>query len=78
MTVDQMRTALKDAYPGPRWKLRCQDMSDRRVIAIYKSMESRGQLYRHKKKSKRNEPGVIRAVQITMLDIDPTLFYPAG
>lgn len=78
MTVDQMRCALADVYSGPRWKLRCQRMPEKQVVAIYKTMKESGQLYRHMRKIKKKEPGIVKAVQITMLDLDPTLFYPAG
>lgn len=48
MTTDQMRCAIVEAYPGPRWKERVKGMSDERVIAMYKRMEREGRLYKHR------------------------------
>lgn len=33
--VKRMRTAIIDAYPGPKWESRVNAMADNQVIAIY-------------------------------------------
>lgn len=71
MTVEKMRSALAEAYPGPKWRLACQTMPDRQIIAIYKNLGAKNRLYIRKK---RKEPGVKKAVQVTMADLDPSLF----
>lgn len=65
MDVAKMRCTLAELY-GPNWKLKCQTMPDRQVVAIYKSMERQGRL---KKKPKRREPNIKTAVQITIYDV---------
>lgn len=35
MTHELMRMAIADAYPGDRWKVKCNAMPDNQVIAIY-------------------------------------------
>lgn len=35
MTRETMRIAIADAYPGERWRVKCQNMPDDQVIAIY-------------------------------------------
>ena len=35
MSVEQMREALKQRYPGPNWIYRVDHMTDQQVIAIY-------------------------------------------
>ena len=74
MTTDQMRNAINEVYPGPKWTLKCQTMPDRQVIAIYKSLQERGRLCKKRRGFKRKEPGVTKAIQITMFDICPSLF----
>ena len=64
MTTDQMRCWLAERYPGPNWRLKCQTMSERRVVAIYKSVVNRP-----KKKAKKKEPGIKKAVQLTIFDL---------
>lgn len=72
MKVEKMRCALAEVFPGPKWRLKCQMMPDRQVIAIYKNLSQSDKLYAHKKMKK--EPGVKKAVQVTMFDLDPSLF----
>lgn len=66
MTTERMRTILAERYPGPAWRQKCLLMPERRVIAIYKSLERRGNL---KKKPKKKEPGVKKAVQLSIFDL---------
>lgn len=54
-------------YHGNRWRMRVYGMEDRQVVAIYKHMKASGQLYPHPT-SKPKEPGVKKAVQISMFD----------
>lgn len=76
VTVDKMRCALAEVYPETStWRMRLQQMPDRQVIAIYKNMSQNDKLYAHKKMNKKKrEPGVKKAVQITMIDIAPEAF----
>ena len=67
MTVERMRTNLCKVYPSPKWRLRVMAMDDDRVIAIYKSMLEGGRL-EPKKSRKPKEPGVRRAVQLSIFD----------
>lgn len=78
MTLNAMRTALAEVYPGPKWRLKCQTMEDRQVLAIYKSMERKGQLNKKRQKKKHNEPGIFKAEQITMVELYPSLFISAN
>lgn len=65
MTVEQMRMAIADCYPGREWSRKVDNMSDGQVIAIYRKFESQGKLDpRHPenspKRGKRAEiPGII-------------------
>lgn len=68
MTTEQMRSRLADLYPGPKWKLKCQTMPDRQVVAIFKSLTERDFL-KQKKLKKKNEPGVMEAVQLSIFDL---------
>ena len=70
MDVEKMRSTLAELYTGPGWKLRCQQMPDRQIVAIYKDMEKKGRLKQNaKRKSKRREPGIRTAQQITIYDV---------
>jgi len=75
MTVDQMRCALAEVYPGPKWRLKCQTMPERQVVAIYKSLSEKDKLHKKSRKAKRKEPGISKAIQITIFDLDPTLIF---
>lgn len=68
MTTDQMRCRLATLYPGPKWKLKCQTMPDRQVVAIFRSVNERN-YFKVKKRKKKNEPGVKEAVQLTIFDL---------
>lgn len=67
MTTEAMRTRLAEVYPGPKWRMRLMQMPERQIIAIYKNMSRTGRL--EKKRKKKKEPGVIRAVQLTIFDL---------
>lgn len=67
MTIDQMRNALISAYPGPKWKLKVQEMDNRQVVAIYKNMEQTDRLT--KKPRLKKEPGIKYCEQLTIWDI---------
>lgn len=54
MKVDQMREEIAKAYAGPKWQARVKAMSDRQVIAIYRSMQSEGRF--DTVKPKKQEP----------------------
>lgn len=66
MDVNKMRSALSELYPGDNWKLKCQTMPDRQVVAIYKNMERTGRL---KKKKPKKEPDIKKAEQLTIYDV---------
>jgi hypothetical protein len=52
-----MRSALIQAYPGPNWKIRVQEMPTRQIVAVYKNLERTGNLKEHKwKKTTFKEP----------------------
>ena len=59
MTTDQMRSALVESYPGPRWKRRVQEMPEMQVLAAYKRLERQGELRKHDRYSsgKPRHPG---------------------
>lgn len=35
MSPEQMRAKLKQSYPGPKWSVKVDKMSDRQVAATY-------------------------------------------
>lgn len=35
MSIEQMRKAIKEAYPGADWPSKVDKMSDRQVFAVY-------------------------------------------
>lgn len=41
-SIEHMRSAISDAYPGEGWKFRCEHMHANQVIAIYRSLMKRG------------------------------------
>ena len=47
MTVEAMRSALGEVYPGDRWKNKVKEMPDAQIVAMYKRMEAQGQLFKH-------------------------------
>lgn len=68
MTTDQMRCRLEKAYPGPKWRLKVMEMPENQVIAVYKSMAETDR-FTKKKRLKKKEPGVIKAIQLTIFDL---------
>lgn len=42
MSVQQMRAAIYDVYPGRKWKIKVQNMPDDQVIAVYYSFLAKG------------------------------------
>ena len=67
MTTDQMRCRLATLYPGPKWKLKVQEMDNRQVVAIYKDMQRTDRLV--KKPRLKKEPGIKYCEQITIWDL---------
>ena len=68
MTTDQMRCRLAEVYPGPKWRLKVMQMPENQVVAIYKNMSRTDRFTKHKR-LKKKEPGVIKAVQLTIFDL---------
>lgn len=69
MTVERMREALLVAYSGDKWKRKVWSMPDNQVIAVYKSMKSRDGRIKPTPGRKKLEPGIKRAVQISIFDM---------
>lgn len=44
MSEQQMREALKKAYPNPTWRTKVDKMSGPQVYAVYNSMKNEGRL----------------------------------
>lgn len=63
MTVDQMVNRISEVYPY--WRPAIQEMDDRRIIAIYKSMERDGRFERASKATKPEQ----KQIQLTIWDI---------
>lgn len=42
MSIQQMRAAIYDVYPGRKWKIKVQNMPDDQVIAVYYSFLAKG------------------------------------
>ena len=73
MTIDQMRNALINRYPGSKWQQKVRNMDDRQVAAIYKCMEREGRLV-EKKWKKRTFMQPLKKIeehyeQLTIFDI---------
>lgn len=47
MNIATARQAIADAYPRRTWREKVKKMSDNQVLAIYKSMERDGRLFKH-------------------------------
>lgn len=62
MSIEQMRDRISNVYDSWRWRERVSQMPNAQVIAIYKSMESKG---RFEKKKKSKEP---KYRQMTIFD----------
>jgi hypothetical protein len=42
MSIEQMRRAVEDAYPGEKWRRKVSRMADGQIIAVYhKFLDSR-------------------------------------
>lgn len=63
MTVDQMVNRISEVYPY--WRAAIQEMDDRRIVAIYKSMERDGRFERASKATKPEQ----KQIQLTIWDI---------
>ena len=63
MTVSGMREHVSRAYDADKWRKRVQDMPDRQVIAIYRTMIKRGQLPPKKKKD------TLKCKQLSIFDL---------
>ena len=50
MDVECMRGTLLEVYPGEGWKRRVTRMQESQVVAIYKSLERRQELFPHQNK----------------------------
>lgn len=35
MSIEQMKAALKKSYPGPKWSVKVDKMSDKQIAATY-------------------------------------------
>ena len=68
-----MREKLADLYPGPNWRLKCQTMPERQVVAIFKNLEKKGRFLKKPDKKKRDP--ATEPIQITIFDIDPGLYF---
>ena len=64
MTVEAMRARIGEVYESDRWRVRVKLMPDNQVIAIYRTMQSRGQ-FRQKRKGRKNK---VLFEQISMFD----------
>lgn len=67
MTVDKMRCKVAEAYEGPVWRFKVQEMSNRQVIAVYKDMERRG-VFEPKKTPKNKLNKEPECIQMTIWD----------
>lgn len=63
MSVEQMRAKISEVYESDRWRRRVQLMPDNQVIAIYRTMQNRGQLNQRKRKKSK-----VYFQQISMFD----------
>lgn len=63
MTVEAMRSKIGEVYESDRWRLRVKMMPDNQVIAIYRTMRSRGQF-----NPKRRRKSKVLYQQISMFD----------
>ena len=66
MTIEQMRTEITKAYPGPNWRLSVQGMPNRQVIAVYKRFLETDQFRKARKKKKDLGPP---CEQMTIFDL---------
>lgn len=81
-SIEHMRSAISDAYPGEGWKYRCEHMHQNQVIAIYRSLLKRGafdgSVVRSSKDTKQSSPETATdapifvpytGVQLSMFDL---------
>lgn len=64
MTVICMREELSKVYPYPKWQQKVARMHESQVVAVYKNLAKRNELFTHKPKE--NEP---RVHQITIWEM---------
>ena len=74
MTIDQMRAAIVDVYPGRKWERKVEKMHDDQVVAVYNNLLRSGKFDKKetKRDAKRAKPNIrsdgYRAKQISMFD----------
>lgn len=68
MTVEAMRTAITEVYPGQTWRLRVQGMKDDQVIAIYKHMKEENVFEKAAKARRRKAKMKEQGIQLTIWD----------
>ena len=58
MSVDQMRAAIAEVYPGGKWKRKVEKMHDDQVIAVYYKFLNNGTFEKKEKppREKDNKP----------------------
>lgn len=56
MNVSNMRYAIAGAYPGDRWKNKCQMMPDNQVIAIFNHFLRDGVFNKNRVGKKKEDP----------------------
>lgn len=44
MSVEQMRSLVIRAYPGPRWETKVRNMSDNQIVAMYYRLVQSGKI----------------------------------
>jgi len=62
MNIECMRAQLCEVYPYPRWRQKVACMHESQVVAIWKRLAKRDELYRHEKAEKQ----AIKEHQITI------------
>ena len=74
MTVDNMRAAIMDVYPGGKWRRKVEKMYDDQVIAVYNKFLNNGTFEKKEKErdAKRTKPNIrsdgYRAKQLSIFD----------
>lgn len=69
MTIEYMREKIAEVYPGVGWKVKCRDMPDNQVVAIYRSFIEKGLFNKKKRLKKQIKP----SNQINMFDYAKTI-----
>lgn len=62
-SISTMRAAITAVYPGNKWRMRVDRMSDNQVIAIFHSF-SRNGLFEHPKTGKKEEDPNFRQMSL--------------